>query len=202
MIKIGLTGGIASGKSTVSDYLNNKYGVPIIDADKIAYELAEPGKGIWQGYVDRYGKEKALFPGGTLNRRAIADIVFSKPEEKAWMDSMAIPLVKAETERRISQYEKDGLMAVVLDVPLMIEQEWNKMVDSLWVVYVNPQTQLERLMKRNGYDVETAEKRVASQMSLEKKKKMADIVIDNSNAISDSQRQVDEAWKKLTLQEE
>ena len=201
MIKIGLTGGISSGKSTVSEYLNDKYGVEIIDADRIAYEIAEPDQPLWKAYVERYGAAKVLFDDKTLNRRAVADIVFSSAEEQAWMDSVVMPLVKAEINRRIDVCERRGDKVVVLDVPLLIEKSWESMADSVWVVYVNPQTQLERLMKRNNYDEKTAKMRIASQMSLEDKKAKADIIIDNSGTLEDARKQVDTAWEKLTSAE-
>lgn len=197
MIVIGLTGGISSGKSMVSHHLNEKYGVPVIDADLIAYELSEPHQPVWEGYVNHFGKETALFPDGKLNRNAIAQIVFSNKDEEAWMNSMALPLIKAEVLQRIDAFKKEGHKAVILDAPLLIECGWESMADTVWVVYVTPQVQLERLMKRNNYDEQTARMRIASQLSLETKKKKADTVIDNSGTMEDSLRQIDTAWEKL-----
>lgn len=197
MLKIGLTGGISSGKSTVSEYLNQKYGVPIIDADRIAYEIAEPHKELWEEYVKRYGSDKVLLADGTLNRRAVANIVFTSAEEQKWMDSVAIPLIENTVSRQIKEYEKKGQKAVIIDAPLLFEKGWEYMADSIWVVYVNPQTQLERLMKRNNYDEKTAKMRIASQMSLEDKKTKADVVIDNSGSLDDARKQVDKVWKEM-----
>ncbi len=197
MIKIGLTGGISSGKSTVSEYLNQKYGVTIIDADRIGYEIAEPHKELWEEYVKRYGSDKVLLADGTLNRRAVANIVFSSAEEQKWMDSVAIPLIEDKVSRQIKEYEKKGEKAVIIDAPLLFEKGWEYMADSIWVVYVNPETQLKRLMKRNNYDEKTAEMRIASQMSLEIKKEKADVVIDNSGTLEEARKQVDEAWAKI-----
>lgn len=197
MIVIGLTGGISSGKSMVSHHLNEKYGAPVIDADLIAYELSEPNKPVWEGYVSHFGKEKVLLPDGKLNRSAIAGIVFSNEEEEAWMNSMALPLIKKEVLSRIAVFQKEGHKAVIFDAPLLIECGWENLADSVWVVYVTPQVQLERLMKRNNYDEQTAKIRIASQLSLEAKKKKADIVIDNSGKMEDSLRQIDNAWEKL-----
>lgn len=197
MIKIGLTGGISSGKSTVSEYLNQKYGVTIIDADRIAYEITEPHKELWEEYVKRYGNDKVLLADGTLNRRAVANIVFSSAEEQKWMDSVAIPLIEDKVSRQIKEYEKKGEKAVIIDAPLLFEKGWEYMADSIWVVYVNPETQLKRLMKRNNYDEKTAKMRIASQMSLEIKKEKADVVIDNSGTLEEAIKQVDEAWAKI-----
>lgn len=197
MIKIGLTGGISSGKSTVSEYLNQKYGVTIIDADRIAYEITEPHESLWGAYVERYGSEKVLLADGTLNRKAVAEIVFSSPAEQQWMDSVAMPLVQERVKERIAACERNGEKAVILDVPLLIEKGWETLADSIWVVYVNPETQLKRLMKRNNYDEKTAKMRIASQMSLEIKKEKADVVIDNSGTLEEARKQVDEAWAKI-----
>lgn len=197
MIKIGLTGGISSGKSTVSEYLNQKYGVTIIDADRIAYEITEPHESLWGAYVERYGSEKVLLADGTLNRKAVAEIVFSSPAEQQWMDSVAMPLVQERVKERIAACERNGEKAVILDVPLLIEKGWETLADSVWVVYVNPETQLKRLMKRNNYDEKTAKMRIASQMSLEIKKEKADVVIDNSGTLEEARKQVDEAWAKI-----
>lgn len=197
MIKIGLTGGISSGKSTVSEYLNQKYGVTIIDADRIAYEITEPHESLWGAYVERYGSEKVLLADGTLNRKAVAEIVFSSPAEQQWMDSVAMPLVQERVKERIAACERNGEKAVILDVPLLIEKGWETLADSVWVVYVNPETQLKRLMKRNNYDEKTAKMRITSQMSLEIKKEKADVVIDNSGTLEEARKQVDEAWAKI-----
>lgn len=197
MIKIGLTGGISSGKSTVSEYLNQNYGVTIIDADRIAYEITEPHESLWGAYVERYGSEKVLLADGTLNRKAVAEIVFSSPAEQQWMDSVAMPLVQERVKERIAACERNGEKAVILDVPLLIEKGWETLADSVWVVYVNPETQLKRLMKRNNYDEKTAKMRIASQISLEIKKEKADVVIDNSGTLEEAIKQVDEAWAKI-----
>lgn len=201
MYTIGLTGGIASGKSTISKTLNEKYNIPVIDGDLIAYELSKKGGAIWKSYVDRYGRETALLPDDELNREAIAALVFSSDEEKRWMDNMAFPLVWNEIEKKLADYEENNIKIAVLDIPLLFEAGWDKRVNEAWVVYVNPQAQLDRLMKRNGLTKENALQRIAAQMSLEEKKKRAAVVIDNSGSLDDTLKQLDTAWRDLQNKE-
>lgn len=175
---IGLTGGIASGKSTVTKLLR-QYGLDVLDADAIAWELAQPNNKLWQSYVDRYG-ESVLLPDQQLNRQAVADIVFSQPEEKAWMDGMAHPIIKAEIQNQLNHLSEAGKKAAVIDVPLLYEAGWDKLVDEVWLVYVDSEVQLQRLMARNGYDVQEAKRRIKAQMPLAEKRRKAQVVIDNN----------------------
>ena len=175
---IGLTGGIASGKSTVTKLLR-QYGLDVLDADAIAWELAQPNNKLWQSYVDRYG-ERVLLSDQQLNRQAVADIVFSQPEEKAWMDGMAHPIIKAEIQNQLNHLSEAGKKAAVIDVPLLYEAGWDKLVDEVWLVYVDSEVQLQRLMARNGYDVQEAARRIKAQMPLAEKRRKAQVVIDNN----------------------
>lgn len=193
---LGLTGGIASGKSTVSNRLREKHNAIVIDADKIAWELAEPHKPLWEKYVERYG-DKILLPDGTLDRPAIGKIVFADKDEKKWTDDMAHPLIKNEILSRIEQHEGAGADIAVLDVPLLYEVHWEPLCDTVWVVYVDEETQLRRLIERNGYTEQVARDRIASQMAMAEKRAKADAVIDNMGSIDDTMRQVDDAWKRL-----
>lgn len=197
MVIIGLTGGIASGKSTVSDWLHQRYGAEIMDTDAIAWALAEPGQALWQQYVERYGRQRALNEDGTLNRRAIGGIVFADPREKEWTDAMSHPLIQRETERRLQACRQKGCPAAVLDVPLLFEAGWDAMADEVWVVYVKPDIQLARLMARNGYSEAEARDRIASQMAPEERNRRADVVIDNSGTQAETRIQVDAAWSRL-----
>ena len=188
---IGLTGGIASGKSTVTKLLR-QYGLDVLDADAIAWELAQPNNKLWRSYVDRYG-ERVLLPDQQLNRQAVADIVFSQPEEKAWMDGMAHPIIKAEIQNQLNHLSEAGKKAAVIDVPLLYEAGWDKLVDEVWLVYVDSEVQLQRLMARNGYDVQEAERRIKAQMPLAEKRRKAQVVIDNNG----TDQELAERVKKL-----
>ena len=192
---IGLTGSIASGKSTVSRYLA-KLGAHVIDIDKIAHELAKPQKVLWKIYLEHFG-ESILDNAGLLRREKIAAQVFSHPEEKNWIDSVAHPLIAESVEKKVAALAKKGVRVVFLDVPLLFEAGWNRMVDLIWVVYVSKENQLNRLMKRNGYTEEAAMARICSQMDVDEKKERADCVIDNNGHKKETLCQVKQAWDEL-----
>ena len=175
---IGLTGGIASGKSTVTQLLREQQ-ITVLDADAIAWQLAQPDEALWQAYTERYG-DRVLLPDRQLNRQAVADIVFAQPEEKQWMDGMAHPIIRDEIKKQLSAAAQAGERLLVLDVPLLYEAGWDDMVDQVWLVYVNRKVQLQRLMARNGYNLQEAQLRINAQMPMEEKRKRAQVVIDNN----------------------
>ena len=185
---IGLTGGIASGKSTVSSFLREK-GYEVVDADKIAWELTEPDAPLWQAYKERYG-ERVLEEDRSLNRRAVAEIVFQNPAEKSWMDSTAHPLIKKAVENKLKCLEQAGCPVVFLDVPLLYEAGWETLTELVWVVYARRRQQLRRLCRRSGFTASEAERRIDAQMSMEAKRQRGDIVIDNNASREDLQRQL------------
>lgn len=201
MYVIGLTGGIACGKSTVAEWLRDKYQVPVLDADTIAIEMSAPGQPLWQSYVDRYGAQRALLPDGKLNRAAIGQIVFADPRERAWMDQMAHPLIREEAERRLATLRQQGRSVAVLDVPLFFEAGWEDLADEVWVVCADETAQLNRLMERNQFSERLARQRIAAQMPLAEKRKRADVVIDNTGDLEAMRTQVAAAWQaRLTTQ--
>ena len=189
MRSIGLTGGIASGKSTVSRYLCQEYGVPILDADKVAHLLAKKEGPLWLAYTERYGA-KILRSDGSLNRVAIGEIVFHNPQEKNWMDQMAHPLIEKRLIQEIKKAEEANKNVIVLDIPLLFEAGLERLATETWVVYVDEATQLARLMQRNSFSEMIAKERIASQMPLEEKKRRADVVIDNSGTLEETLHQV------------
>ena len=180
MFVIGLTGGIASGKSTVSAYLA-ACGVPVLDADKIAHVLAQPGEPIWKVFAAHFGEE-VLAEDRSLLRGKIGALVFAKEEERHWMDAATHPLIEQEILQQMEECRRKGASVVVLDVPLLFEAGWDKLVDAVWVVYVKPEVQLQRLCIRDHLDKTSALQRIASQMSLEHKKQQADVLIDNGGS--------------------
>lgn len=190
---IGLTGGIASGKSTVSNLLRKQYGAVVLDADEAAHETAEPGGPLWDAFVSRYGKERVLRADGTLNREAIAEIVFHDAAERIWMDGASHPLIKQRMLERLDECKTAGKQLVVLDVPLLFEAGWEKIPDEIWVVYVDRQTQLKRLMHRNKLSETLARERIASQMPMEEKRLRGDVVIDNNGTRKETIAQVQAA---------
>lgn len=180
---IGLTGGIASGKSTASEIISTM-GYPVVDADEISIELAEPGQPIWQAYKDRYG-EKVLYQDGSLNRKAVAALVFSDKDELAWANSMSHPIIHSRIKAAIKELEAMGADRVFLDIPLLFEAGFQDMTDAVWLVYISPACQLSRLMERNGYSQAEAKMRIDAQMSIDEKCKLADVIIDNQGTIEE-----------------
>lgn len=196
MIILGLTGGIACGKSTVSSHLR-ELGAPIVDADAIAIALAEKGQPVYNAFVEHFGPEIALGPDGSLNRAAIGEMVFRDKEERRWMDSMTHPLIRSEVENRLKGLVGKGTAIAVADVPLLFEAGWENLCEVVWVVSVSPRVQLARLMKRNGLSEKLARDRINSQMALAEKLRRADTVIDNSGTIEETRRLVLKAWERL-----
>ena len=195
MYKIGLTGGIASGKSTVSNYLLSR-GIPVVDADKIARALAEKGGAIWKAYTDRYGCQ-VVNPDGKLNRERLGQIIFSSQEELEWVNNTTHPLIRAACFEELSLLEIEGCKAVILDIPLLFETGWQKYVDESWLVSISKELQLKRVMERDGLSALEAGKRIAAQMSLEEKSRLADRVIDNSGSLDDLYAAVDSLWNEV-----
>ena len=190
---IGLTGGIASGKSTVSGHLAS-LGAAIIDADKIAARLAEPGETLYKAYVEHFGA-RVVQADGRLDRRQIGRLTFADPAEKFWVDQVSHPLIRSEVERQLSTGRPGAVQ--VLDVPLLFEAQWDKLADVIWLVYVRPEVQLARLIRRNAYSEAEARQRIASQMPLEEKRALADVVIDNSGSRQATLEQVDRLWEEI-----
>lgn len=196
MIILGLTGGIACGKSTVSSYLR-ELGAPVVDADAIAIALAEKGQPVYNAFVEHFGPEIALGPDGSLNRAAIGEMVFRNKGERRWMDRATHPLIRSEVENRLKGLADKGAEIAVVDVPLLFEAGWDDLCEIIWVVSVSPQVQLARLMKRNGLSEKLARDRINSQMALAEKLRRADTVIDNSGTMEETRSLVLKAWERL-----
>lgn len=192
---IGLTGGIASGKSTVSQLLQET-GAYIIDADEIAHIIVEPGQPALQDIQETFGTG-VLLPDGALDRKKLGEIIFNNPEARKNLDSITHDRIKIEIEKAIEKAAQDGYNIVVLDIPLLIEANWQYMVDVVWVVYIDRETQVNRLMERDSLTRAEALARIQSQLSLDEKKRYADIVIDNSGALSETREQVAAALSVL-----
>ena len=185
---IGLTGGIASGKSTVSQILR-EYGFVIIDADQIAREILNPGKPAYQQVVAAFGRD-ILKEDGEIDRTRLGKIVFTDPEKLTLLNQITHPEVAKEIKRRILELKEAGVIRIVLDIPLLFEAKMNSMADAVWVVYVPEEEQLKRLMARNGFTREEALARIRAQMPLREKAKLADVVIDNSGSIEKTRAQI------------
>ncbi|HCD1545356.1 TPA: dephospho-CoA kinase [Staphylococcus aureus] len=173
---IGLTGGIASGKSTVSELLS-VFGFKVVDADKAAREAVKKGsKGLAQ--VREVFGDEAIDENGEMNRRYMGDLVFNHPEKCLELNAIIHPIVRDIMEEEKQEYLKQGYN-VIMDIPLLFENELENTVDEVWVVYTSESIQMDRLMQRNNLSLEDAKARVYSQISIDKKSRMADHVIDN-----------------------
>lgn len=190
---IGLTGGIGSGKSTVSALLARK-GAVVVDADAITRELQQPGTEVFQAMVDRFGPG-IVAPDGTLDRQAVADLVFGDPDALADLNAIVHPAVGAEIARRLAEEaETDHL--VVLDVPLLVESGRSDLA-GLVVVDVDPEVAVERLVTQRGMREEDARARMARQVSRQERLAKADVVIDNSGTLEDLEQEVERLWPRL-----
>ncbi|HDZ6325190.1 TPA: dephospho-CoA kinase [Staphylococcus aureus] len=173
---IGLTGGVASGKSTVSELLS-VFGFKVVDADKAAREAVKKGsKGLAQ--VREVFGDEAIDENGEMNRRYMGDLVFNHPEKRLELNAIIHPIVRDIMEEEKQEYLKQGYN-VIMDIPLLFENELENTVDEVWVVYTSESIQMDRLMQRNNLSLEDAKARVYSQISIDKKSRMADHVIDN-----------------------
>lgn len=201
MKRIGLTGGIATGKSTVAALLKEK-GAVIIDADIIARELVEPGRPAWQEIVDWLGRD-ILHLDGSINRERLGALVFSDEPARRKLNAILHPRVGQEMALRAEAARAANPQTVlVYDVPLLIEAGMQQAVDQVLLVYSSHKTQLRRLLVRDNLTREEALKRIRSQMPIEEKKKYAHAVIDNSGSRAQTARQVEDFWAKMVRQGE
>ena len=192
MFKIGLTGGIASGKSTVLTYIKDK-GIPYIDADIVAREVVEPGTEGLEAIVDAFGSN-VLHDDGTLNREALGAIVFHNEEKRRQLNDCLKEHIRNRIMELTAYYESNRTAVLIYDIPLLIEGEWYTMMDEVWLVYVNESTQIERLMSRNGFSKKDALARINSQMRLDDKRSFADVIINNSDTPQALTAQLDTIW--------
>jgi dephospho-CoA kinase len=196
VIIAGLTGGIASGKSTVSRFLSDA-GARIIDADKIAREVVKPGTPGYDAILSFFSRT-ILLPDGEIDRRRLGEIIFNDPDKKARLDAIVHPLVFERSAEMIAQIAAQSPDAVVImDIPLLLEAGMGNDLAEVIVVYVPENLQLERLMNRDGIDKQAAMARIRSQMPIEKKRKLATIVIDNSSTLSDSRKRALAVFNRL-----
>lgn len=195
---IGLTGGIASGKSTVSALLVSK-GARLVDADVIAREVMLPGHEVLAAAVKQFGSE-ILSPDGTLNRGKLGDIVFQDPAALQVLNNLTHPAIRREIKERMnSMEEEDPKKLTIVDIPLLFESGLENMFHEILVVYVPREVQIARLMERNGLSLEQAEARLNAQMDIEAKRNKADYIIDNSGELAHTEQQVAVLWDRLGL---
>ena len=174
---IGITGGIASGKSTVTNFLRQK-GFEVVDADALVHQLQKPDGRLYQILVEHFG-EKVLLEDGELNRPLLASLIFSNSEEREWSKETQGQIIREELGSLRDKFSETEEL-FFMDIPLLFEQDYASWFDETWLVYVRRDTQLNRLMNRDQLSKESAETRLASQWPLEEKKKFATYILDNN----------------------
>ncbi|MGZ4106744.1 MAG: dephospho-CoA kinase [Tumebacillaceae bacterium] len=194
---VGLTGSIATGKSTVSQIFAELGGI-IIDADKIVRHVQRPGERAWKEIVACFG-EDILLPTQELDRAKLGSLVFGNEENRRKLNEIVHPRVREERDRQTAAALAEHPQGIVIwDIPLLIETGIYKEVDKTVVVYVDPDTQLSRLLSRDQMSLEQSQSRIASQMPVEEKKSYADYLIDNRGTLEETKRQVQAVWEDLT----
>ena len=191
---IGLTGGIASGKSTVARILE-RLGAVIVDADLLAREAVLPGSTAHGAIVDSFGPE-VLLPDASINRKALGRIVFADPDARRRLEAITHPAIAGLAEERLARARCSEAPAVFYVAPLLIEAGATNRVDDIWVVYADRETQITRLTERDGIRREEAEQRLAAQMPMEEKAAYGSAVIDNRGTPEETERQVVALWKE------
>lgn len=191
---IGITGGIASGKSTVTEFLRQQ-GYQVIDADQVVHELQEPGGRLYQALLSTFGSA-ILQEDGRLDRPKLGAMIFGNPELLARSSQLQNEIIREElAHRRDLLAETEAFF--FMDLPLLFELEYDNWFDQIWLVDVTEETQLSRLMARNDLSQEEAEKRIAAQLSLKEKRKRADVLIDNNGLLEGTRQQIRDALQKL-----
>jgi dephospho-CoA kinase len=200
MLNVGLTGGIASGKSTVAQMFV-ALGAHLIDFDKLAHEVQEPGRPAWKEIV-RYFGDGILNQDDTINRNRLAQIVFTDKKQLEALNNIVHPLVYNLWQERLAKIKRQAEHAIVLsDVPLLFEGKMQDLFDLTMLILISPAEQIIRLMARNGLSSDEAQIRLQSQMPIADKIGLADIVIDNQGDIVQTEKKVAEIWQQLNSRE-
>ena len=184
---IGLTGGIATGKSTVANYLATTYNLPILDADIYARDAVSVASPILSQIAEKYGTE-IILNDGNLNRSKLGEIIFHQPEERYWVESVIHPYVRKCFDQDIKESSANTLILVI---PLLFEANLENLVNQIWVVSCSPQQQQQRLIERNNLTAEQAAARINSQLPIAEKIARADVVLDNSANLESLLQQID-----------
>ena len=191
---IGITGGIASGKSIVTEFLRQQ-GYQVIDADQVVHELQEPGGRLYQALLSAFGSA-ILREDGRLDRPKLGAMIFGNPQLLEQSSQIQNQIIREELAgRRDMLAETEDIF--FMDLPLLFELQYEDWSDQIWLVDVTEETQLSRLMSRNALSQEEAEKRIAAQLSLREKRKRADVLIDNNGSLEETRHQILDALQKL-----
>ena len=195
MITVGLTGGIATGKSTVAKVLRQK-GIAVISSDELAHQAIEPGGPAYERVIAGFGSA-VLSPDGKINRRLLGEMVFKDQAARKRLEGIIHPVVIKVIRQELECYSKDGVQMVVVEVPLLFEVGLEDLFDYVWVVSASYEHQLQRVLERDRLTEVEARERIAAQMSLEEKEKRADAVIKNDNALDSLEKQVSTLLRTL-----
>jgi len=193
---IGLTGGIATGKSTVGRFFAER-GIPVIDADQLAREAVLPGTPALERIIALFGRD-ILNHDGLLNRKRLGALIFSDPEKRLQLEDILHPEIRKRADECIAQAAAAGHQRLIYMAPLLIEAGATDRVDDIWVVTARPEIQLERLMRRDGINREQAERIIDSQMPLSEKERCGSVVIDNSGTEAQTRKVLEAVWAEET----
>ncbi len=197
MFVIGLTGGIGTGKTQVSNILV-ELGASIVNADLLGHEIYKPHTEGWQEVVNAFG-EDVLTPDGEIDRRKLGAIVFSDPEALKQLNSIAHPRIYSLAEERIRSLGRNGKDVVVLEAALLIEAKWTPLVDEVWVTTSPEDDVIKRIQERNGFDEESILSRIRSQMPQTERVEHADAIIDNIGNLAELRGKVEELWNSRVM---
>ncbi len=192
---IGLTGGIGSGKSTVSGFLA-ELGATLIDADKVGHELLKPDTEVWREVVAAFGKQ-ILTPDGDISRKKLASLVFRSPRHLSLLNQLMHPEMKREIMARLLEYRRQGVGVVVLEAPLLVEAGWTEIVDEVWVTTASETTVLERLEQQTGLSQKESLARIRSQLPAKEQIKHADVVLNTEKSLDELKAEVKELYQRL-----
>jgi len=194
---IGLTGGIGSGKSTVSQFLA-ELGAVILNADEVGHEAFKPDTEIWRKVVAAFGRQ-ILTPDGNIDRKKLGDIVFGNPESLSRLNQIMHPRMYDMVKAQFEEYQRQGVAVAVLEAPLLIEAGWTSLVDEVWVTTASETTVLKRLEERTGLSQVESLTRIHSQLSSAERVRHADVVINTDCDLDEVKARVKELWKGLQV---
>jgi dephospho-CoA kinase len=193
---IGLTGGIGSGKTVVSEILQEQ-GAEILNADLVGHEAYQPGRPAYDDIVAEFGPE-VVAEDGTIDRKKLGPIVFSDPARLTRLNEITHPRMKDMMREKLADLEKRGTEIVVLEAAILFEAKWEDLADEVWCTIVDPQTAAERTSARSGIPVEQVLERIQkAQMATDERTKRSNVIIDTSGTMDDTRRRTTEAWENL-----
>jgi len=192
---IGLTGGIGSGKSTVSQFLA-KLGAVTIDADKVGHDAFKPSSDAWRQVVAAFGNQ-VVTADGEINREKLGKIVFNDPEARVRLNQIMHPTMYDMVKVQLEEYRRQGVSVAVLDAPLLIEADWIPLVDEVWVTTAPETTVLKRLRERSGMPEHESQARIRSQLPSEERLKYANVIVDTDCSLDELKANIKELWQGL-----